>query len=67
VRVAIDGKLCFRHQRCMAHCPEVFGIDDEGYGVVLVPEVPAELEERVQECVERCPEEAITMTAQPSP
>jgi ferredoxin len=47
----------------MAHCPEVFGIDDEGYGVVLVPEVPAELEERVRECVERCPEEAISMTA----
>jgi ferredoxin len=63
VRVAIDGNLCFRHQRCMAHCPEVFGIDDEGFGVVLTPDVPAELEPRVRECVERCPEEAISMTA----
>jgi ferredoxin len=63
VRVVIDRELCFRHQRCMAHCPEVFGIDDEGYGVVRVPDVPAELEERVGECVERCPEQAIALTS----
>jgi ferredoxin len=44
----------------MAHCPEVFGIDDEGYGVVLLPLVPAGLEAPVRECVKRCPEGAIT-------
>jgi ferredoxin len=44
----------------MPHCPEVFGVDDEGYGVVLLPLVPAGLEDRVRECVKRCPEGAIT-------
>ena len=60
MRVTIDSELCFRHQRCMPHCPEVFGVDDEGYGVVLLPLVPAGLEDRVRECVKRCPEGAIT-------
>jgi ferredoxin len=60
VRVAIDPEVCFRHQRCSAHCPEVFGVDEEGYGVVLLPDVPAELESRVQECIDYCPEQAIT-------
>ena len=62
MHVAIDRELCFRHQRCMAHCPEVFGIDDEGYGVVRTADVPTEREARVSECVERCPEGAITLT-----
>jgi ferredoxin len=62
MRVAIDHEVCFRHQRCFAHCPEVFGIDDEGYGVVLVSEVAKQLEDRVRECVERCPEEAISIS-----
>jgi hypothetical protein len=35
-------------------------VDDEGYGVVLLPEVPGGLEERIRECIKRCPEGAIT-------
>jgi ferredoxin len=62
MRVVIDGGLCFRHQRCVAHCPEVFGIDDDGYGVVKVDVVPPALEQQVRECIARCPEEAISLS-----
>ncbi|MWA02933.1 ferredoxin [Actinomadura sp. LD22] len=61
MRVAIDGELCFRHQRCVAHCPEVFGTDEEGYSVVLQPDVPPEFRDRVLESVNLCPEQAISL------
>jgi ferredoxin len=31
MHVMVDREVCFRHARCFAHCPEVFGLDTEGY------------------------------------
>jgi ferredoxin len=61
VRVSVDREVCFRHARCFAHCPEVFGLDEEGYSVVRTPEVPPQLQEAVREAAQLCPERAITV------
>jgi ferredoxin len=43
--------------------PELFDVDDEGYAVLKVEgEVPAELQEKAQLCVDNCPEYAIELT-----
>jgi ferredoxin len=62
VRVTIDRDVCFRHARCVAHCPEVFGVDDEGYAMVRIEDVPAHLRARVLEAADRCPEGAVSVT-----
>jgi ferredoxin len=62
MQVNVDRELCFRHARCFAHCPEVFGLDEEGYSVVLLPEIPEEYQERTREAARLCPEQAISLT-----
>ena len=43
-------------------CPEVFDVDESGYGVVLAPDVPAGLTSRVTQAEMNCPEGAIRIT-----
>jgi ferredoxin len=62
MRVTVDRDVCFRHARCFAHCPEVFGLDEEGYSVVLLPDVPEEYQPRTRDAVRLCPEGAIAVT-----
>lgn len=59
MRVTIDADRCQGHARCWEICPEVFGLDEEGHGTVLAPEVPADLEAQAREAVSNCPERAI--------
>jgi ferredoxin len=61
MRVNVDRELCFRHARCFAHCPEVFGLDEEGYSVVLTPEVAPQYQQVAREAVNLCPERAIAL------
>lgn len=62
LRVAVDGRTCQGHNRCMALCPEVFEADEFGYSVVRMPRVGRELEEKVRLAEANCPERAITVT-----
>jgi ferredoxin len=62
MHVTVDREICFRHARCFAHCPEVFGLDEEGYSVVLFPDVPEEYQARTREAASLCPEQAIAVT-----
>jgi ferredoxin len=60
VSVSIDPERCQGHGRCYELAPEVFGADDEGYGVVLgAGGVPANLRERARLAELNCPESAI--------
>jgi ferredoxin len=61
LRVAVDGRKCQGHNRCMALCPEVFEADELGYSVVKTPRVGRELEEKVRLAEANCPERAITV------
>ena len=37
MKVSVDGRLCTGHQMCAIAAPEVFGSDDYGNAVVLIP------------------------------
>ena len=64
MKVRIDGSRCEGHARCFALLPEVFEIDEEGYGHVKkgCEEVAEEIREKVTMAVKNCPEYAITLT-----
>jgi ferredoxin len=59
VKVIVDSHLCQGHARCVTICPDVFDIDDQGNGIVIQDEVPADLIDDVDEAVLACPESAI--------
>ncbi len=61
MKVSIDSSKCQGHGRCALTSPAVFDIDDDGYGIVIVDEVPEGLEAEVRSAVASCPESAITI------
>ena len=61
MKVKIDAERCTGHGRCYALAPEVFEPDDEGHSVLLVDEIPPELEAKARIGVENCPEQAISI------
>jgi ferredoxin len=62
VRATVDPDRCAGHAHCWALCPEVFELTDEGYAVVIVDEIPAELEDTVRTAELNCPTQAISLT-----
>ena len=63
MRVSIDQERCQGHARCAILASTVFDVDDDGRGVVIVDEVPAEDEAEAQQAVASCPESAISVIA----
>jgi ferredoxin len=61
MHVSIDPDRCQGHARCWELCPEVFGLDEAGNGVVLTPEVAAESQDSARNAALNCPERAITV------
>lgn len=61
MKVFIDPERCAGHGACVATCPDVFEIGDDGYARVTVDEVPAELSGPVEQAARQCPERAITV------
>lgn len=57
--VFVDADRCAGHGTCVALCPEVFELTDDGYAVALVTEVPSEHREAVQAAEQQCPTQAI--------
>ena len=58
--MTIDSDLCQGHGVCMAECPDVFQVNDDGE-VTILQEEPAEgLRKKVQNAVRFCPTGAIT-------
>lgn len=60
MKIQINTERCHGHGRCYTLAPELFGEDDEGYGVVLGDgHVPAEQERAARLAMVNCPEKAI--------
>jgi ferredoxin len=59
MKVRIDPERCQGHARCYQLAAEVFGLDEEGHGEVLVEEVPPEHQDAALNAVRNCPERAI--------
>lgn len=63
VRVVLDEARCQGHGRCYALGPEVYGADDAGHCVILVPGslASAVLAAQARRGAESCPERALTV------
>ena len=62
MKATVDADLCAGFAHCWALCPEVFQLTDTGYAVVIVAEIPPELEDRVRTAAQNCPTSAITLS-----
>jgi ferredoxin len=61
MKVTVDKDKCLACGVCEADVPEVFSVGSEGYAVVLVDEIPTNLEAAVKQVAEDCPEGAIVI------
>jgi ferredoxin len=62
MKVSIDYDLCMGDRNCSKVCPEVFQYDeDKMISIVLVKEVPPNLEERVRRAARECAPGAIVV------
>ncbi|MFG2072382.1 ferredoxin [Nonomuraea maritima] len=60
MKIQINTERCHGHGRCYTLAPELFGEDDEGYGVVLGDgHVAPEQERAAHLAMVNCPEKAI--------
>jgi ferredoxin len=66
MKVSIDQEKCVVCASCVAVCPEVFEMKDDGSVDVKEEQkgkdIPQELEEKVKEAKDMCPAEAIVVT-----
>ena len=62
MRVHVDSEACTGHGRCYSLSPDVFDADDNGHCVLVVTDVPPDLEEQARIGMRNCPEQAITVT-----
>lgn len=62
MKVRVDSELCAGFGVCLGLAPEVFELHDDGYAVVLLSDVPPELEDAVREAVSQCPANAISVS-----
>lgn len=62
MRTEIDHELCTGHGRCYSLAPDLFDCDDEGYGRVLLAEVPDRLVEQSVMAARMCPEQAVAIS-----
>ena len=60
-RVVVDFDKCESNALCMAAAPEVFEVRDDDFLYVLQDEPDESLRAKVEEAVQRCPKQAITL------
>ena len=65
MKVRVDAEVCAGFGVCLGLCPEVFELHDDGYAIVLVSEVPQELEDAVRQAASQCPANAISLGGDP--
>ncbi|MFI0349097.1 ferredoxin [Actinomadura sp. 9N407] len=61
-KVVIDAAACDGQGYCKRFAPEVFDLDEWGYGKVISEEIPDELGPNAEAAVEACPKQAIKLT-----
>ncbi len=62
MELRVDRDLCEANAVCTGIAPDVFELDDEDELLILQPEPPEELRERVQQAVASCPKNALSVT-----
>ena len=59
MKVAVNADMCEGHGKCEMSAPEVFKLGPDDVSVVLVDDVPKDLEEKVNRAIRLCPRQAI--------
>jgi ferredoxin len=59
--VRIDQEKCIGSGQCVLAAPDVFDQSDDGLGLVLIAEPPAELLPGVRDAVDRCPAQVVSL------
>ncbi len=62
MKVQVDGNICTGCSVCADLVPEVFEINAENICVTRSPDVPAGLEQKVQEAADSCPVTCISLS-----
>lgn len=62
MKVEVDASTCTGCAVCSDLVPEVFELNDDNISVVKSPDVPAGLEDKVQEAADSCPVTCIGIT-----
>jgi ferredoxin len=63
VRATIDASRCEARGYCAKFAPQVFELDEFGYGRPLIDgDLPAELEADAQNAANACPEQAVILS-----
>jgi ferredoxin len=58
----VDRNKCCGYGMCAEVCPEVFSLDENGFVVANMTEIPEELMESAEEAVYCCPEDVLKIT-----
>ncbi len=61
MRVVVDYDLCESNAVCMAVAPEIFEVRDDDFLYVLDETPPESMRAKVEEAVQRCPKQAISI------
>jgi ferredoxin len=61
MKIVIDYDLCESNAICMGIAPEVFEVRDDDFLYILDETPPESMRDRMQEAVERCPKQAISI------
>lgn len=59
MKVIVNEDMCEGHGKCEMSAPEVFKLGPDDVSIVLIDEVPTELEEKVARAIRLCPRQAI--------
>ena len=61
MRIAVDYDLCESNAICMAIAPDVFEVRDDDFLYVLNEAPDEDRREAMEEAVQRCPQQAISI------
>jgi len=61
MRVVVDFDLCESNAVCMGIAPEVFEVRDDDFLYILQEQPPEALRPKIEEAVQRCPKQAISI------
>lgn len=61
MKISVDSDRCSGHGVCVAECPELFRLTDDGWAEVLIDDVPPHLQAAAHTAVSHCPERAISV------
>jgi len=61
MRVVVDFDLCESNAICMGIAPEIFEVRDDDFLYILNETPPEELRAKLEEAVQRCPKQAISI------